>query len=416
MHDERGPVRPSGEVVAGGAPVPAADLEALGILHADLDSFYASVEVLKDPVLAGRPLLVGGIGPRGVVTSASYEARAYGCRNAMPMARARSLCPQAVALPPDFAAYRRYSRQVSRIFHDVTPLVEPLSLDEAFLDVAGVRRLFGDAVSIARLLRARVAGELGLPLTVGVAASKFLAKLASTRGKPDGLLVVPPSRSLDFLHPLPVAALWGAGQATIAVLARYGLRTVGEVARTPRATLEAALGAAAGAQLHELAWARDPRPVEPYEAAKSIGSEETFAHDIDDPEALAREVLRCATRVGRRLRESGLAGRTVTLKLRYADFKTITRARTLPDPTDVDAEIHRVAAELLRRLRLGRVPVRLVGVTVSNLSDATAPTQLRFGPERPGWEAAVRAADAVRARFGDGALDLASLAEAPDEA
>ena len=415
MHDERAPVRPTGEVVAGGAPVPPADLEALGILHADLDAFYASVEVLKDPGLAGRPLLVGGTGSRGVVTSASYEARAYGCRNAMPMARARALCPRAVALPPDFAAYRRYSRQVSRIFHEVTPLVEPLALDEAFLDVAGVRRLFGDAVAVARLLRARVAAEVGLPLTVGVAANKYLAKLASTRGKPDGLLVVPPSRSLDFLHPLPVAALWGAGQATIAVLARYGLRTVGEVARTPRSTLEAALGAAVGAQLHELAWARDPRPVEPYEAAKSISSEETFASDIDDPEALAREVLRCATRVGRRLREAGVVGRTITLKLRYADFKTITRGRTLPDPTDVDADIHRVAADLLRRLRLGRVPVRLVGVSVSNLGDATAPTQLRFGPERPGWEAAVRAADAVRARFGDGALDLASLAvEAPE--
>ena len=415
MHDERAPVRPTGEVVAGGAPVPPGDLEGLGILHADLDAFYASVEVLKDPGLAGRPLLVGGTGSRGVVTSASYEARAYGCRNAMPMARARALCPRAVALPPDFAAYRRYSRQVSRIFHEVTPLVEPLALDEAFLDVGGVRRLFGDAVAIARLLRARVAGEVGLPLTVGVAANKYLAKLASTRGKPDGLLVVPPSRSLDFLHPLPVAALWGAGQATIAVLARYGLRTVGEVARTPRSTLEAALGAAVGAQLHELAWARDPRPVEPYEAAKSISSEETFASDIDDPEALAREVLRCATRVGRRLREAGVVGRTVTLKLRYADFKTITRGRTLPDPTDVDADIHHVAADLLRRLRLGRVPVRLVGVSVSNLGDATAPTQLRFGPERPGWEAAVRAADAVRARFGDGALDLASLAvEAPE--
>jgi DNA polymerase-4 len=335
----------------------------------------------------------------------------------MPMARARALCPSAAALPPDFATYRTYSRRVLRIFRDVTPLVEPLALDEAFLDVAGARRLFGDAVAIARLLRARVAGEVGLPLTVGVAANKFLAKLATTRGKPDGLLVVPPSRSLDFLHPLPVDALWGAGQATIAVLARYGLRTVGEVARTPRDTLEAALGAAVGAQLHELAWGRDARSVEPYEAAKSIGSEETFASDIDDPDALAREVLRCSTRVGRRLREAGLTGRTVTLKLRYADFKTITRARTLPDPTDVDADIHRVAADLLARLRLGRVPVRLIGVTVSNLSDLAAPTQLRFGQDRPGWAAAVRAADAVRARFGDGALDLASLADdAPDEA
>jgi DNA polymerase-4 len=421
MHDDRagragGMVRPTGEVVVGGAPVPPADLDALAILHADLDSFYASVEVLKDPGLAGRPLLVGGVGPRGVVTSASYEARAYGCRNAMPMARARGLCPQAVALPPDFAAYRRYSRQVARIFQEATPLVEPLALDEAFLDVAGVRRLLGDAVAVARLLRARVAGEVGLPLTVGVAANKFLAKLASTRGKPDGLLVVPPSRSLDFLHPLPVAALWGAGQATIALLARYGLHTVAEVARTPRETLEAALGTAVGAQLHELAWGRDQRPVEPFEAAKSIGSEETFARDIDDPEALAREVLRCATRVGRRLREAGLTGRTVTLKLRYANFKTITRARTLPDATDVDAEIHRVAAGLLRSLKLGRVPVRLVGVTVSNLGDAAAPAQLRFGRDRPGWEAAVRAADAVRARFGDRALDLASLADGPAEA
>ncbi|HVD13262.1 MAG TPA: DNA polymerase IV [Actinomycetota bacterium] len=412
-----GRIRPTGEVVVGGAPVPAADLDALATLHADLDAFYASVEVIKDPSLAGRPLLVGGIGARGVVTSASYEARAFGCRNAMPMARARALCPSAAALPPDFATYRTYSRRVLRIFRDVTPLVEPLALDEAFLDVAGARRLFGDAVAIARLLRARVAGEVGLPLTVGVAANKFLAKLATTRGKPDGLLVVPPSRSLDFLHPLPVDALWGAGQATIAVLARYGLRTVGEVARTPRDTLEAALGAAVGAQLHELAWGRDARSVEPYEAAKSIGSEETFASDIDDPDALAREVLRCSTRVGRRLREAGLTGRTVTLKLRYADFKTITRARTLPDPTDVDADIHRVAADLLARLRLGRVPVRLIGVTVSNLSDLAAPTQLRFGQDRPGWAAAVRAADAVRARFGDGALDLASLADdAPDEA
>jgi len=334
----------------------------------------------------------------------------------MPMARALKLAPHALVVRPRFSAYSEASEQVFAIFERYTPLVEPLSLDEAFLDVAGVRRLFGDAVAIARLLRARVAAEVGLPLTVGVAANKFLAKLASTRGKPDGLLVVPPSRSLDLLHPLPVAALWGAGQATIAVLARYGLHTVGEVARTPRGTLEAALGAAVGAQLHELAWGRDRRPVEPFEAAKSIGSEETFAHDIDDPEALLREVLRCATRVGRRLREAGLAGRTVTLKLRYANFKTVTRARTLPDATDVDGEIHRVAAGLLQRLRLGRVPVRLVGVTVSNLRDAAAPAQLRLGPDRPGWEAAVRAADAVRARFGDGALDLASLADVPAEA
>jgi len=411
-------VRPTGEVVAGDQPLAPGDADRLGVLHADLDAFYASVEVQKDPSLRGRPLLVGGVGARGVVTSASYEARAYGCRNAMPMAQARRLCPQAVAIPPDFAGYRRWSATVMGIFQSVTPLVEPLSLDEAFLDVRGARGLFGDGVRIARLLRARVREEAGLALTVGVAANKFLAKLASTRGKPDGLLVVPADRAIEFLHPLPVAALWGAGHATVEALARYGLRTVGEVAATPRATLERALGHALGTHLHELAWGRDDRPVVPFEAAKSVGSEETFASDIDDPERLAREVLRCCVRVGRRLREAGLAGRTVTLKLRFADFRTITRARTLPAATDTDAELHEVAGDLLARLRLGRVPVRLVGVAVSNLHErAGAPVQLRLGPDRPGWEVAVRAADAVRERFGEQAIDLASLAgERPAEA
>ncbi len=410
-------VPPAGEAVAGGKPIGQADLDGLAILHADLDAFYASVEVRKDPSLAGRPLLVGRTGPRGVVTSASYEARAYGCRNAMAMSQARRLCPAAVTVAPDFTTYRRYSRQVLRIFRDVTPLVEPLALDEAFLDVRGARRLFGDAVRIARLLRARVRAQTGLALTVGVAPNKFLAKLASTRGKPDGLLVVPATRALDFLHPLPTAALWGAGQATIEALARYGLRTAGDVARTPRATLERVLGQAAGAHLAELAWGRDPRPVVPTEAAASVGSEETFAADIDDPDALAREILRCSVRVGRRLREAGLSGRTVTLKLRFTDFRTITRSRTLPRPTDVDTDIHAVAAGLYARLELGRIPVRLVGVTVSNLRGERAPIQLELGRERPGWQAAVRAADAVRARFGDGSVDLASLAaDRPAEA
>jgi DNA polymerase-4 len=402
-------VRPTGELIAGGRPLQPGEADGLGILHADLDAFYASVEVGKDPALRGRPLLVGGTGPRGVVTSASYEARAFGCRNAMPMARARRLCPQAAAIPPDFPAYRRASAAVMRIFQSVTPLVEPLALDEAFLDVRGARALFGDAVAIARLLRSRVRAEAGLALTVGVAGSKFLAKLASTRGKPDGLLVVPPGRALEFLHPLPVEALWGAGQATIEVLARYGLRTVGDVATTPRETLEQALGPATGAQLHQLAWARDDREVVPFEAAKSISAEETFDTDIDDPAQLAREVLRCCVRVGRRLREAGLAGRTVTLKLRFANFRTITRAGTLAVATDTDTELHQVAGELLERLQLGRAPVRLAGVGVSNLQRSDDPVQLRLGSDRPGWEAAVRAADAVRARFGEGAIDLASL-------
>ncbi len=402
-------VRPTGEVVVGGLPIGPSDDQGLHVLHADLDAFYASVEVLKDPSLRDRPLLVGGTGNRGVVTSASYQARAYGCRNAMPMAQARRLCPQAVAIPPDFAAYRRHSKQVLQIFEMITPLVEPLALDEAFLDVRGARRLLGGAIEIARRLRAQVRDEIGLALTVGVAGNKFLAKLASTRGKPDGLLAVPPSRALEFLHPLPAEALWGVGPAAVTTLARYGLRTVGEVARTPRDTLERVLGAAAGAQLAELAWGRDDRPVVPFETAKSVGSEETFASDLDDPEQLVREVLRCSVRVGRRLRGAGLAGRTVTLKLRFADFRTITRSRTLGAASDNDTEIFQVARELLARLRLGRVPVRLIGVSVSNLAGEGAPLQLRLGKEGAAWEAAVRAADAVRARFGEGALDRASL-------
>jgi DNA polymerase IV len=379
------------------------------VLHLDLDAFFAAVEQRDKPSLRGKPVVVGGVGGRGVVATASYEARKYGVRSAMSTREARSRCPHAAFLTGRFHAYRAASVTVMGILRSVSPLVEPLSLDEAFLDVRGARALLGDAVGIARQLRARVRDEVGLHLTVGVAANKFLAKLASTRGKPDGLLVVPAGRALAFLHPLPVAALWGAGQATIEALARYGLRTVGEVAGTQRATLERALGPAAGAHLHELAWGRDDRAVVPFEAAKSVGSEETFASDIDDPQRLAREVLRCCVRVGRRLREADLAGRTVTLKLRFADFRTITRARTLQQATDTDAELHRVAGELLERLRLGRVPVRLVGIAVSNLHPAGAPTQLRLGPERPGWEAAVRAAEAVRARFGEGAIDLASL-------
>jgi DNA polymerase-4 len=408
---------PTGEVVVGGLPLRGGDDAALGVLHADLDAFYASVEVLKNPALQGRPLLVGGTGARGVVSSASYEARAFGCRSAMPMGQARRLCPEAVAIPPDFASYRTYSKRVMALFQGVTPLVEPLALDEAFLDVRGARRLFGGALEIARLLRARVLEQTGLRLTIGVAGNKYLAKLASTRGKPDGLFVVPPSRALEFLHPLPAEALWGVGPATIATLDRYGLRTVGDVARTPREVLERVLGPAVGAQLAELAWGRDDRSVVPFEAAKSVGSEETFANDVDDPAQIAREVLRCAVRVGQRLREAGLSGRTVTLKLRFADFRTITRSRTLPAPSDNDNQLYAVARELLERQRLGRVPIRLVGVSVSNLAGEGAPVQLRLRDDGAAWAAAARAADAVRARFGDRAVDRASLAaERPDEA
>jgi DNA polymerase-4 len=410
-------VRTFGEVVLGGPPIPPGDLDALRILHADMDAFYASIEIRRNPELAGRPVLVGGPGRRGVVTSASYEARAAGCRNAMPTMVAKRMCPEAVVVPPDFGEYRRVSRQVMRAFADVTPLIEPLSLDEAFLDVTGARRLLGPAPVIARMLRARVREETGLAVTVGVAASKFLAKLGSSSAKPDGLLVLPPSRAVAWLHGLPVARLWGVGEATLAVLGRYGVTTVGELARTPEATLVRALGSAAGERLRELAWARDDRPVVPGESAKSVGAEETFATDIDDPERLGRELLRCAVRVGRRLRAAGLAGRTVTIKIRFADFKTVTRARTMASPVDSDAEIGRIAAGLLEALQVGTRPVRLVGVTASGLAGEGEPLQLGLvEDDKPRWTAVDKVADALRDRFGDGAVQLASLLDEPEQA
>jgi DNA polymerase IV len=404
---------PSGEVVVGGAPIEPTDLDGLRILHADMDAFYASVEIRRDPRLAGRPLLVAGTGPRGVVSSASYAARARGCRNAMPTATAKRLCPDAVVIAPDFDQYRAASAQVMAIFRAVTPMVEPLALDEAFLDVSGARKLFGDAVAIARRLRQQVRSETGLPVTVGVAANKFLAKLASTRGKPDGLLVVPPSSAIAWLHQLPVEALWGVGGATLDKLHRYGLRTVGQLAGARPATLERALGRKLGAGLLELAWGRDPRPVVPSEPAKSIGAEETFATDLSDPGELAREVLRCCARVGRRLRTAGLSARTITLKVRFADFTTITRSRTLAAPTDVDAELREVAIALFNTAVPGGSSVRLVGVAASGLAGADAPRQLAIGDDgRPGWRAADQAADAARARFGEHAVQQAALLDA----
>jgi DNA polymerase IV len=411
-----GRVASAGEVVAGGGPLGGDDLAGLRILHADMDAFYASIEVRRDPSLAGKPLLVAGTGPRGVVTSASYEARAYGCRSAMPTQRARRMCPQALVIPPDFAAYQQVSRQVMATFRAVTPLVEPLSLDEAFLDVGGAERLAGSALAIARDLRVRVREQTGLVVTVGVAANKFLAKLASTRGKPDGLLVVPPSQTLGFLHPLPVQVLWGVGEATLAVLHRYGLATVGELARAPRATLERALGQSNGARLHELAWGRDERPVVSDEEPKSVSSEETFETDLDDPDTLAKEVRRCAVRVGRRLRAACLSGRTVTLKVRFADFKTVTRSRTLPSSLDGDAELGRIGTELLAALGVSR-PVRLVGMGVSGLVAEGAPVQLELGVEDAAGRRAVDAvADRIRDRWGERSLELASLVDEPETA
>ncbi|WP_406105133.1 DNA polymerase IV [Micromonospora globbae] len=388
---------------------PDADDSGCPVLHVDMDAFFASVEVRRRPELRGRPVVVGGLGPRGVVSSASYEARRYGVRSAMPTMRARALCPHAVYLPPDFTAYSDASRAVMQIFRDVTPLVEPLSLDEAFLDVSGARRLFGSPAAIARQTRARVAREQGLTCSVGVAPSKFVAKLGSTRAKPDGLLVVPAARVLDFLHPLPVDALWGVGERTAQTLRRLGLATIGDLAEAPYAMLRKALGEAAAAHLHDLAWGRDPRAVSPEQVEKSIGAEVTFDVDVTEPEEIRRALLGLADKVGTRLRRAGQVGRTISLKVRLADFRTVTRSRTLPVPTDTAREMFDTVWALYAALAPAE-PVRLVGVRAEGLAAAgDTPRQLALGAPERGWREAEAAADAAAARFGRSVIGPASL-------
>jgi DNA polymerase-4 len=354
------------------------------ILHVDLDAFYASVEVLDNPALRGRPVLVGGTGPRGVVAAASYEARRFGVHSAMPMARARRLCPAAVVLPPRFEVYGRKSRTVHEIFAAFTPLIEPIALDEAFLDVTGAVRLLGTGAEIGAAIRARIRAGTGLTASVGVAPNKLLAKLASDDAKPDGMLVVEPGTELAFLHPHPVSRLWGVGPATLRRLARFGVETIGDLAALPEATLVDALGRAHGALLHALAQGRDDRPVEPDRETKSIGQEETFPRDVADREALRRAVLRMAERVGSRLRDHGLAGRTVTLKVRFPDFRTITRSATLSEPFANSADIARLGLGLLEKVDTGG-GVRLLGVTVRNLTGAPVHQESLFD-ESAEWE------------------------------
>jgi DNA polymerase IV len=373
-----------------------------------MDAFYASVEMRRDPTLSGRPVLVGGAGGRGVVASASYEARAFGIGSAMPMARALRLCPQAVVVSPDFTAYQEVSGQLRQIFLSVTPLVEPLSLDEAFLDVSGSVRLFGDPPDIGARLRLRIRDELGLPASVGVAPNKFLAKLCSGKAKPEGVLHLRADQVQAYLRPLGVRDLWGVGEQTAAKLERFGVRTVGEIADLPQTTLSRIIGAAAAAQLSRLARGGDDRPVIPYEPAKGMSNEETFDRDIDDPAVLRRELLRLSEKVGRRLRRGGVAARTVTLKLRYANFQTISRSRTLAAPTDQATELHAEVAAMLDALRLERVRVRLIGVGASNLVPADASRQLGLLDDDR-WGVLERAADDARTRFGDAAVTRGAL-------
>lgn len=398
------------------APVSAGPPDDTGctILHVDMDAFYASVSLLDHPELVGTPVIVGGEG-RSVVLSATYEARASGVTSAMPMSRALRLCPTATVLPPEHERYAAVSRAVMATFSSVTPLVEPLSLDEAFLEVSGARRLLGSPTEIGGLIRARIADEQGVTCSVGVAPTKFVAKLASGLAKPDGLLVVPSADVVAFLHQLPVGALWGVGDKTEEALHRLGLRTVADIAHTPRATLQRALGDAAGAHLHELSWGRDPRRVQPAREEKSVGADETFPYDVDDPDYIRRELLRLSDKVAGRMRAAGLSGRTVTIKVRFADFTTITRARTLREPTDVSRDILGAALELYEGLGLQRARIRLVGVRMSSIVDsADAPIQGMLGEPDHGWRDADRAVDRAQARFGRGSVISAALLTSDD--
>jgi len=381
------------------------------ILHVDMDAFYASVEARDDPTLAGKPVAVGGAGPRGVVMSASYEARSFGVRSAMPSVRARRLCPDIVFVPPNFSRYQTESDRIMEILGSFTPLVEPLSLDEAFLDVTGARRLFGAPADIAQRIRERVRSERSLSCSVGVAPNKFLAKLASARAKPDGVLIVRADAVHEFLEPLPVAELWGVGEQTAIALDRLGVRTTGDLLTLPDGVLARALGPGAATHLLALARGVDERAVVPHEPAKQVSAENTFDRDLDATADVRREILRLAERVAGRLREAKLAARTVTLKVRFASFKTITRARTLAEPTDAAADLADTARDLYDRLALVRPRIRLLGVAASGLASGEPAEQLRLGERPDRWRTADRAMDTLRRRFGGDAVDRAALAD-----
>lgn len=385
------------------------DSSTATILHVDLDAFFASVELLDRPDIAHLPVVVAGKSMRSVVTAANYPARKYGVRSAIPLSQALRLCPTAIVLEPHFEKYRHYSRLVMEIFDDVTPLVERLGIDEAFLDVSGAG-LIGNPAEVAAVIRRRVQQETRLTCSVGAASTKFVAKLASGRAKPDGVLVVPADQTLVFLHPLPVGSLWGVGAVTEEALTRRGLRTIGDIARSPLSAIQRAVGDASGLKLHDLANGRDPRSVTTTSVEKSVGHEVTFEVDTVDADDLRRELLRQANAVAVRMRTAGWVGRTVVLKLRYDDFSTITRSRTLAESTDVGRRIYEEVRSIYEAL--GRHnPVRLIGVRMEQLSEG-GDQQLGLWDEDEDWREAEDTIDAVTARFGRGMLRPASLLKA----
>jgi DNA polymerase-4 len=377
------------------------------LLHVDMDAFFASVELLEHPELVGKPVIVGHPSARSVVTAATYEARKFGVNSAMPMALALRRCPQAIVLEPHYDRYTKYSGIVMDLFRDITPMVEVLGIDEAFLDVAGARRLMGTPWQIGTLIRERVYAETGLRCSVGAAATKYVAKLASSRAKPDGLLVVPEADTLAFLHPQPISALWGVGVKTAEKLERLGLRTVGDVADVPADALTRAVGPAMAAHFHALAWGRDPRQVITEHLEKSIGHERTFERNISDAGELEKEMLRLANAVGVRLRGAGVQARTVALKLRFGDFSTISRSRTLPEPTDLGRRLYDEARSLYAESGRAGEPVRLLGVRAEQLVGRVSDPGL--WDDDGDWREAEHAVDAITAKFGRSLVRPATL-------
>jgi len=385
------------------------------IIHLDMDAFYAAVEVLDNPKLKGQPVIVGGTSKRGVVSAASYEARKYGVHSAQPMAAARRRCPHGVFLPVRMGRYREISDQVFGIFRRFTPLVEPISLDEAFLDVTGLTRLFGPPEAVARRIKGLIEEEVGLTASAGVASTKLAAKIASDLEKPDGLVVVAPDRDQEFLDPLPIGRLWGVGRATREALTLLGVETIGDLGRLPVESLVRKFGDH-GRKLHRLARGLDEREVTPWREVKSIGAEETFLEDILQVEEAKREVLRLAVRSARRLRRHGFLGRTVTLKVKYHDFKQITRSETLARPTDHAGEVFQTACRLLEKTAAGVRPVRLLGLSLSHLTiQETEGPALLFeeGVGRRKNRNLDQALDAITDKYGEEAIMPASLLPKP---
>ena len=377
------------------------------ILHVDMDAFFASVAERDNPELKGKAVVIG-MGARGVVSAANYEARKFGIHSAMPVGRARRLAPHAIFLPVDMPRYQEVSEHVMEIFHSFTPWVEPISLDEAFLDVTGSQKLLGTGREIAVAIRKKVEEQEGITCSVGIAPSKFIAKLASNHCKPNGMLEITSDRILTFLHPLPIQAMWGVGPKTAEVLERLGLRTIEDIAKLPRTTLIRALGEANGASLYELAWGRDYRDVTPEEPDRSISAAETFAQDLDNPEEILTEFLRLTERATARLRDRDLFAKTISIKVRFADFSTINRSKTLPLPIDSTHDVYEVVKGLYQALRIERARLRLVGVSLENLSEG-APHQMMLGEREVGWRQAEGAMDQARARFGKGSVRPARL-------